>query len=317
MKKFMTLLVALVTMTVTAKAMSYEQARQQALFLTDKMAYELNLNDAQYEAAYEVNLDYLMGVNTYDDLYGPYWQQRNADLGYILLDWQYQAYCAASYFYRPLYWSAGYWHFGIYARYPHRDYFFFDRPRVYVSYVGGHSWHHNGGRSWYDGRDFGPRPGGHEVGMRDRFNRGDYGNGRTFGNRQPRTDNNMQGGRGPQDTRTAQPGTVNRGTTYGGRGSSTRRTVTQPGTTETRPAGGNRTVTTDRTSPRTTFQRTTPPASTTSRPTTIDRSNTRPTPSVSTQPSRSISHGGGASMSRGGAPSGGSRSGGGSFGGRR
>ena len=88
MKKFILAMVTLFTMTVsTASAMSYEQARQQALFLTDKMAYELNLTDDQYEAAYEVNLDYLMGVNTYDDLYGAYWRQRNADLSYILLDW--------------------------------------------------------------------------------------------------------------------------------------------------------------------------------------------------------------------------------------
>lgn len=74
----------MVTMTVTsASAMSYEQARQQALFLTDKMAYELNLTDDQYEAAYETNLDYLMSVNTVDDLYGVYWRQRNLDLSYI------------------------------------------------------------------------------------------------------------------------------------------------------------------------------------------------------------------------------------------
>ena len=96
MKKFILAMVTLFTMTVsTASAMSYEQARQQALFLTDKMAYELNLTDDQYEAAYEVNLDYLMGVNTYDDLYGAYWRQRNADLSYILLDWQYRAFLNA------------------------------------------------------------------------------------------------------------------------------------------------------------------------------------------------------------------------------
>lgn len=317
MKKFMTLLVALVTMTATASAMSYEQARQQALFLTDKMAYELNLNDAQYEAAYEINLDYLMGVNTYDDLYGPYWVQRNTDLGYILLDWQYQAYCAASYFYRPLYWDAGYWHFGIYARYPYRDYFFFDRPRVYVSYVGGHSWHHNGGRSWYHGRDFGPRPGGHEVGMRDRFNRGDYGNGRSFGNRQPRNEGGMQGGRGTQDVRTTQPGTTNRSGSFGGRGSSTRRTVTQPSGTESRTSVGGRTGGTTTTQPRGTFTRSTTAPTTVNRTPSMDRSVSRPTPSVSTQPSRSVSRSSGASAPRGGAPSGGSRSGGGSFGGRR
>lgn len=185
MKKFILAMVTLFTMTVsTASAMSYEQARQQALFLTDKMAYELNLTDDQYEAAYEVNLDYLMGVNTYDDLYGTYWRQRNADLSYILLDWQYRAFLNATYFYRPLYWNGGYWHFGIYARYPRRDYFFFGRPHFYTVYRGGHSWHMNGGRSWYSGRSYGrPHPdGGPRMGMRDGFNRGDYGRGQSFGN---------------------------------------------------------------------------------------------------------------------------------------
>ena len=185
MKRMIIALVAMFMMTfTTASAMSYEQARQQALFLTDKMAYELNLTEDQYEAAYEVNLDYLMSVDTYDDLYGAYWRQRNMDLSYILLDWQYRTYINATYFYRPLYWNAGYWHFGIYARYPHRDYFYFGRPHFYVSYRGGHSWRVNGNRSWYYGRSFGgPHPGGHpRVGMRDGFNRGDFGRGRSFGN---------------------------------------------------------------------------------------------------------------------------------------
>ena len=185
MKRIIIALVAMFMMTfTTASAMSYEQARQQALFLTDKMAYELNLTEDQYEAAYEVNLDYLMSVDTYDDLYGAYWRQRNMDLSYILLDWQYRTYINATYFYRPLYWNAGYWHFGIYARYPRRDYFYFGRPHFYVSYRGGHSWRVNGNRSWYYGRSFGgPHPGGHpRVGMRDGFNRGDYGRGRSFGN---------------------------------------------------------------------------------------------------------------------------------------
>ena len=156
MKRMIIALVAMFMMTfTTASAMSYEQARQQALFLTDKMAYELNLTEDQYEAAYEVNLDYLMSVDTYDDLYGAYWRQRNMDLSYILLDWQYRTYLNATYFYRPLYWNAGYWHFGIYARYPRRDYFYFGCPHFYVSYRGGHSWRVNGNRSWYHGRNHG------------------------------------------------------------------------------------------------------------------------------------------------------------------
>lgn len=50
MKRFILALAALLTITVSASAMSYQQARDQALFLTDKMAYELNLTDEQYEA---------------------------------------------------------------------------------------------------------------------------------------------------------------------------------------------------------------------------------------------------------------------------
>lgn len=259
----MSILAILLLMAVSAKSMSYEQARQQALFLTDKMAYELNLTDAQYEAAYEINLDYLMGVNTYDDLYGAYWRQRNLDLSYILLDWQYRNYVAAAYFYRPLYWQAGYWHFGIYARYPHRDYFFFyDRPRVYIEYRGGHSWRMNGGRSYYHGRHYGPRPGVKHVGMRDGFNRGDFGEGRraNFGNRKPALDqkNNQGNGNNSFGNRNGGFGNNKRtlqsnrpGTGFGNRESSTRTTVTQPNTNNQNRFGTRRNNTT--TGPSSTF----------------------------------------------------------------
>ena len=177
MKKMLFTLVTMLTIAVSANAMSYEQARREALFLTDKMAYELNLTDAQYEAAYEINLDYLMGVTSYSDVFGTYWERRNLDLSYILYTWQWDLFRAATYFYRPLYWEGGYWHFGIYARYPHRDYFYFGYPGFYVTYRGGHSWHHNGGRSWYEGRHdhFRPdRPRDRHEGMRNHWDRGDY-----------------------------------------------------------------------------------------------------------------------------------------------
>jgi len=168
-------LVAMLTIAAPGKAMSYEQARNEALFLTDKMAYELNLTDEQYEAAYEINLDYLMGVTSYDDVYATYWERRNLDMSYVLLDWQWQAFCAATYFYRPLYWEGGYWHFGIYARYPHRDYFYFGRPVFYASYRGAHAWHRVGGHGWYHARRDHFRPVGRShFGMLDRWNRGDY-----------------------------------------------------------------------------------------------------------------------------------------------
>ena len=174
MKKLLFALMML-TVTISANAMSYEQARREALFLTDKMAYELNLTDEQYEAAYEINLDYLMGVTSRDDVYGVYWERRNLDLSYILLDWQWNAFIAASYFYRPLYWDAGYWHFGVYLRYPHRDYFYFGRPHFYVTYRGGHAWHRHGVHGYYHGHSNHYRV-AHRAhfGMHDRWNRGDY-----------------------------------------------------------------------------------------------------------------------------------------------
>ena len=183
MKKMLFTLVTMLTIAVSANAMSYEQARNEALFLTDKMAYELNLSDAQYEAAYEINLDYLMGVTGRNDVFGPYWERRNMDLNYILYSWQWDLFRAATYFYRPLYWEGGFWHFGIYARYPHRDYFYFGRPHFYVSYRGAHSWHMNGGRSFYESRRDHFRPNVHRdnyFGMRNGWDRGDY---RNTGNR--------------------------------------------------------------------------------------------------------------------------------------
>ena len=42
----------LLTVALSTMAMSYEQARERALFLTDKMAYELNLNDEQTSTAH-------------------------------------------------------------------------------------------------------------------------------------------------------------------------------------------------------------------------------------------------------------------------
>lgn len=225
---------------VAAGAMSYSQAREQALFLTDKMAYELNLTDDQYEAAYEINLDYLLSVNSDDELYGDYWRWRNIDFSYVLLDWQYRMFCEAAYFYRPLYFSAGVWHFAIYARYPHRDYFYFHRPTVYVSYRGGHSWRQNNGSSWYSGRTFGSRRGGDaHFGMRDGFKRGDYGRGnrQSFGSRgNRRVESRGNSGFGSRrdnsgsgfGSRSSSGFGSSRGSGFGSRESSTRTTVRQP-----------------------------------------------------------------------------------------
>lgn len=136
MKKMM-ILAMMMVMTVSASAMRYSDARREALFLSDKMAYELNLTDAQYAAVYEINLDYLMSVDS-RSVYGSWWNRRNADLRYVLNSWQYDRYLQLTHFYRPVAWHAGSWVFGIYNRY-NRSLYYRAHPSVYVSYRGGNN----------------------------------------------------------------------------------------------------------------------------------------------------------------------------------
>ena len=145
MKKILTLAMMMVV-AISANAMSYSMAKNEALFLSDKMAYELNLTNAQYDAVYEINLDYLMSVNGRDDVFGIWWNRRNTDLKYVLNAWQYEKYMSLNYFYRPLSWNSGTWSFSIYSRYSNRNHFYKARPSVYVTYKGGNnrkSFNHN------------------------------------------------------------------------------------------------------------------------------------------------------------------------------
>ena len=126
------ILAMMMVMTISANAMSYNAAKNEALFLSDKMAYELNLTAAQYEAVYEINLDYLMSLNGHADVFGTWWNRRNADLRYVLTSWQYDKYMALSHFYRPVAWKAGSWTFAVYSHY-NRGHFYNDRPTVFVN----------------------------------------------------------------------------------------------------------------------------------------------------------------------------------------
>lgn len=148
MKRIKIIMIALMmTIVTSASAMTYSQAKDQALFLADKMAYELNLTEEQYEAAYEINLDYLIAVNDYNDLYGSYWTRRNLELQSILASWQYNAYTSADYFYRPVYWSDNRWNWRIYSRYA-ADRYYNSRPTVYVTYRGGNNRNYYTSRTW-------------------------------------------------------------------------------------------------------------------------------------------------------------------------
>ena len=155
-------MVALLTLGAAASAMSYKTARDQAFFLTDKMAYELGLSYDQYNAVYEINIDYIMCVDTFDDLFGTFWTRRNNELRFVLTPAQYNYYMQLDYFYRPISWENRKFVFTIYTRY-HKDRFFNAAPPGYQVYKGSNRYFDH---SAYSGRSFGasesksqPKPG--------------------------------------------------------------------------------------------------------------------------------------------------------------
>lgn len=167
-KRFFLLWMFLLSMIVLpAKAMSLGDIRINARFLTDRMAFELNLMPSQYDALYEINYDFLSGVDRYmDDLvyadpyavdaYYRYLDERNDDLRWILSLSDYKRFMALDYFYRPLYLSGNRCELRIYSVYPNRTVYYYDRPVHYYTYNGAHS------RRYYKNYGY----------YRSRFNRG-------------------------------------------------------------------------------------------------------------------------------------------------
>ena len=149
--------------SVSMAAMSNSRVRKETRFLTDKMAYELNLNTVQYNDVYEINFDFIYSIRylmddvirgyewALDDYYN-YLDVRNDDLRWVLSDAQYRRFLQADYFYRPIYASGGGWNFRVYITYTNRNYFYFPKPYHYRSYSGGHYRTHFHNVSYYRGR---------------------------------------------------------------------------------------------------------------------------------------------------------------------
>ena len=238
MKRYLLTLLIVLAGTLSAKAISYNEARDRAWFLTDKMAYELNLTPDQYDRVYQVNLDYFMSIAYEADCYGVYWNYRDTDLRYILWDWQYRLYVTLDYFYRPIRWIRAAWHYPICDHYRY-GYYYYERPRVYVSYHGcnwkrrGHNdvspyrgWRAERGpgmRDRYDNNRPGGRPGTHNEPSRPS-------NGRYDGN------HNNKGGHADRGNHNNKDGHADRGN----RGNSDRNVGTMPSrdrsTTTTKPS---------------------------------------------------------------------------------
>ncbi|WP_455589617.1 hypothetical protein [Bacteroides rodentium] len=155
-------LAAMMSTAVCSAAMSNSKVRKETRFLTDKMAYELNLNTEQYNDVYEINYDFISGIRyLMDDVlrgeewalnrYYDYLDVRNDDLHWVLSNKQYSRFMQAAYFYRPVYVSGGRWSFRVYITYTNHNHFYFPRPYHYRTYCGGHYRTHYS-NSYYRGR---------------------------------------------------------------------------------------------------------------------------------------------------------------------
>ena len=136
MKKIIIAVVAIAVGFVQANAMSHTRAHAEALFLTDKMAYELNLTNAQYDAVYEINYDYFVSLVGTTDILGIFWNRRERELEWVLTDWQYRTYLASTYFYKPVVIHNNAFRLAIYDRYAHNRYY---KPvrKIHKTYHGG------------------------------------------------------------------------------------------------------------------------------------------------------------------------------------
>ena len=166
MKRILFILLATLSTAVCSAgtdAMSNSKVRKETRFLTDKMAYELNLNTEQYNDVYEINYDFISGVRyLMDDVlrgeewalnrYYDYLDVRNDDLRWVLNSGQYGRFIQAEYFYRPIYTSGNRWYFRVYVTYTNHNHFYFPRPYHYRTYVGGHYRTHYNNSSYYRGR---------------------------------------------------------------------------------------------------------------------------------------------------------------------
>lgn len=164
MKRILFMLFAVIMSTAACHAaMSNSKVRKETRFLTDKMAYELNLNTAQYNDVYEINYDFISGVRyLMDDVlrgeewalnrYYDYLDIRNDDLRWVLSRRQYSRFMQAAYFFRPIYVSGGHWSFRIYVTYTNPNHFYYPRPYHYRTYCGGHNRVHYHNVSYYRGR---------------------------------------------------------------------------------------------------------------------------------------------------------------------
>ena len=149
------LLLAVCWNVLPASASRFGDIRMHARFLTDRMAYELRLNDRQYDDVFEINYDFFYNVEPYVrrmsygdpyavDAYYRYLDERNDDLRWVLSRKKYIRFMSLEHFYLPIHVVNHICQIRIYKVYPNRNHFYYGRPHHYYSYHGGHCRHSHG-----------------------------------------------------------------------------------------------------------------------------------------------------------------------------
>lgn len=165
-------MLAVLFANVQAFAMSVEQSRNEAWFLTDKMAHELRLNSYQWDDVYEANYDFFRSLGHVTTSYSYAERVREQKLRYILTVAQWNDFCRISYFNAPVAVVNGNWSFTIYRHYSH-DKFFDRNHNVVFTYSGNRT----GWENYYNNRHVTTRTNGNSN-----WNRNNNGNHTNNGN---------------------------------------------------------------------------------------------------------------------------------------
>ena len=161
-KKTLLLLVAWIgCMAFPVFASGLGDIRVNARFLTDRMAFELNLGTRQYHDLYEVNYDFLRNIDGYVDalarrnaraveMYYHYLDARNDDVRWILSKVSYNRFMNIDYFFRPVFAINRVCRLRIYSVYTDCHHYHYQPPRHYHTYCGEHDRRHWKGGSYYE-----------------------------------------------------------------------------------------------------------------------------------------------------------------------
>lgn len=262
------LMIMLTSIVASAQPMNVYSMRNNARFLTDRMAYTLGLSAAILDDIYCINYDYICGVNGYLDdvaygyMYDDYMEvvyARDYALRRLLSERQWALLMSYDYFYRPISFVDHRWRFAIYSHDRHMNHFFFNAPRQFNDYRGGTFFggmrRGNGNMTGMDGR-VGNMRGEMQDNMRgDRIRRNYNSNFNSFHigemNQQNRAayGNNNQNVNAETNTNGNSQIQVNTGRTsaLGTQQNSTRTSATQQGVIRNQITTGRNTLSTNRT----------------------------------------------------------------------